>query len=285
LISQSRITTRLGQPTKHQEILQLLSSSNRVHQNLDWLSPAEMLKHYPCHVGIDDEEIVGVLSIPREDTQFAWVRLAASCNFKHSVDIMGLLWNRIKHTLQKQEIDCVGALSTSDWSETLLNSWNYKNIGEIVVLRRKHKSMPTNTQSLAKIRQATHNDLSEIISVDNDAFNTMWQHSSHMLKMALQKAKYATVALVNNSCRGYLLATMDTNVPFIARLAVSPEYQQHGIGRALIVNMLEHYRDAKYPVTEVVTQNDNCASISLYQSLDFQLIGQVAHIWTYNFNY
>ena len=43
-------------------------------------------------------------------------------------------------------------------------------------------------------------------------------------------------------------------------------------------------KDAKYPVAEVVTQNDNYASINLYQSLGFQLIGQVAHIRAYNFN-
>lgn len=284
MISQSRITTHLGQPTKHQEILRLLSSNNLIHQNLDWLSPKELLKQYPCHIGIDNEEIVGVLSIPREDTQVAWVRLAASCDYKNSIDIMNLLWNRVKHTLQKQEIDCVYALSTNDWSEILLNSWNYKTIGELVALRRKHKSVPINTQSLAYIRQVTYSDLSEIISVDNIAFHTTWQYSSFMLKIALQKAKYATVALVNNSCIGYLLAIMDANVPFIARLAVSPEYQQHGIGRALVVNMLEYYKDAKCPVAEVVTQNDNYASINLYQSLGFQLIGQVAHIRAYNFN-
>ena len=284
MISKPRITTRLGQPTKHQEILRLLSSNNLIHQNLDWLSPEELLKQYPCHIGIDNEEIVGVLSIPREDTQVAWVRLAASCDYKNSIDIMNLLWNRVKHTLQKQEIDCVYALSTNDWSEILLNSWNYKTVSELVALRRKHKSVPINTQSLAYIRQATYSDLSEIISVDNIAFHTTWQYSSFMLKIALQKAKYATVALVNNSCIGYLLAIMDANVPFIARLAVSPEYQQHGIGRALVVNMLEYYKDAKCPVAEVVTQNDNYASIKLYQSLGFQLIGQVAHIRAYNFN-
>ena len=284
MISQSRITTHLGQPTKHQAILRLVSSNNLIHQNLDWLSPEELLKQYPCHIGIDNEEIVGVLSIPREDTQVAWVRLAASCDYKNSIDIMNLLWNRVKHTLQKQEIGCVYALSTNDWSEILLNSWNYKTIGELVALRRKHKSVPIDTQSLAYIRQATYSDLSEIISVDKIAFHTTWQYSSFMLRIALQKAKYATVALVNNSCIGYLLAIMDANVPFIARLAVSPEYQQHGIGRALVVNMLEYYKDAKYPVAEVVTQNDNYASINLYQSLGFQLIGQVAHIRAYNFN-
>ena len=284
MISQSRITTQLGYHTKHQEILQLLSSNNLIHQNLDWLSPEELLKQYPCHIGIDNEEVVGVLSIPREDTQVAWVRLAASCDYKNSIDIMNLLWNRVKDTLQKQEVDYVYALNTNDWSETLLNSWNYKIIGEIVAFRRKHKSMPINTQSLAYIRQATYSDLSEIISVDHIAFHTTWQYSSFMLKIALQKAKYATVALINNSCVGYLLAIMNANVPFIARLAVSPEYQQHGVGRALVVNMLEYYKDAKYSVPEVVTQNDNYASTNLYQSLGFQLIGQVAHIWAYNFN-
>jgi ribosomal protein S18 acetylase RimI-like enzyme len=105
-----------------------------------------------------------------------------------------------------------------------------------------------------------------------------------MLTMALNKAQYAIVALVNNTCIGYLLATINTNVLFIARLAVLPEYQRQGIGRALIVNLLDHYKDDKCIATEVVTQNDNYASIRLYQSLDFQLVGPVASLWTYNFN-
>ena len=105
-----------------------------------------------------------------------------------------------------------------------------------------------------------------------------------MFYLSLNYAQFEYVDLVMNTCIGYLLATIDTNVLFIARLAVSPEYQRQGIGRALIVNMLNCYQDAKHTTTEVVTQNDNYASISLYQSLDFQLIGQVATLWTYNFN-
>ena len=284
MIPASQITTRLGHPTNHQEILQLLSSNNRTHQNLDWLSLEELLQQYLCHIGIDNKEIVGVLSIPSEETEFAWVRLAASCNHTNSIDIMKLLWKKAKHKLQKQGISCVCALSTNCWSETLLDSWNYNTTNEIVALRRKHKSISINMHSLAHIRQATYDDFSEIISIDNTSFHAMWRYSSYMLQIALQKAKYATVAVINNSCIGYLLATMDTNVPFIARIAVAPKYQQHGIGRALIVNMLDYYKNATCPVTEVVTQADNYASISLYESLDFQLIGQVGHVWTYNFN-
>jgi ribosomal-protein-alanine N-acetyltransferase len=283
-MSQSRITIHLGQSSQHQDILQFLASNTCLYQNLEWLNIEELLNQHQFHVGIDDDNnIVCVLSIPQEDTQFAWVRLAAQ-NFTDSIDVMKVLWNRVKHILQQQDICCIYALSTNKWSETLLNSWSYTATGAIVALRREYKPTPNITQSLAKIREATYDDLSEITSVDNVVFNDMWQCSSQMLKMALHKAQYATVAVMNNSCIGYLLATIDTNVLFIARLAVSPEYQRQGIGRALIVNMLNRYKDAKYTATEVVTQNDNYASISLYQSLDFQLIGRVARIWTYNFN-
>jgi GNAT superfamily N-acetyltransferase len=284
LVHAPQITTRLGQFTNHQKVLRLLSSNNRSHQNLDWLSLEELLQQYLCHIGIDNKELVGVLSIPSEKTRFAWVRLAASYNRTNSIDIMKLLWDKAKYKLQKQGISCVCALSTNCWSEILLDSWSYNTTNEIVALRRKNKSVPINTHSLAHIRKATYGDLSEIISVDSTSFHAMWRYSSYMLQIALQKAKYATVAVINNSCIGYLLATMDTNVPFVARIAVAPEYQKHGIGRALIVNMLDYYNNGTCPVTEVVTQADNYASISLYKSLDFQLIGQVGHVWTYNFN-
>ena len=283
-MSQSRTTICLGQPSQYQDILQFLSSNTYLYQHLEWLSIEELLNQHQFHVGIDDDDnIVCVLSTSKENTQFAWVRLAAH-NFTDSIDVMKVHWNRVKHILQQQDICCVCALSTNKWSETLLNSWGYTATGEIVALRREHKSTPSVTQSLAKIREATYDDLSEITSVDNAVFNDMWQYSSQMLNLALNKAQYATVAVMNTSCIGYLLATIDTNVLFIARLAVSPEYQRQGIGRALIVNMLNCYQDAKHKTIEVVTQNDNYASISLYQSLDFQLIGPVASLWTYNFN-
>ncbi len=283
-MSQPQITICLAQSSKHPDILQFLSSNTCLHQNLEWLSIEELLYHHQCHIGIDGDNIVCVLSIPKEDTDFAWVRLAASYNFSDSIEVMQLLWNRVEHILRQQDICSVYALSTNNWSETLLNSWGYTATGKIVALRRRHKSTPGVTQSLAKIREATYEDLCEITLLDNAVFNNMWQCSSQMLTMALNKAQYAIVALVNNTCIGYLLATINTNVLFIARLAVLPEYQRQGIGRALIVNLLDHYKDDKSIATEVVTQNDNYASIRLYQSLDFQLVGPVASLWTYNFN-
>ncbi|HCU79722.1 MAG: hypothetical protein CL789_02575 [Chloroflexi bacterium] len=283
-MSQSRITIGLAQSSKHPKILQFLSSNTCLHQNLEWLSVEDLLYHHQCHIGIDGDDIVCVLSIPKEDREFAWVRLAAAHNFADSISVMQLLWNRVAHILRKQDICCVCALSTNHWSETLLNAWDYTATGKIVAFRREHKSIPNVTQSLVNFREATIEDLREITSLDNAVFNKMWQCSNQMLTMAFNKAQHFIVALVNNTCIGYLLATINANVLFIARLAVLPEYQRQGIGRALIVNLLDHYKDDKYTATEVVTQNDNYASISLYQSLDFQLVGQVASVWTYNFN-
>ena len=166
-MSQSRTTIRLGQSSQYQDILQFLSSNTYLYQHLEWLSIEELLNQHQFHVGIDDDDnIVCVLSTSKENTQFAWVRLAAH-NFTDSIDVMKVLWNRVKHILQQQDICCVCALSTNKWSETLLNSWGYTATGEIVALRREHKSTPNVTQSLAKIREATHDALSEITSVDN----------------------------------------------------------------------------------------------------------------------
>ncbi|GIS67331.1 MAG: hypothetical protein CM1200mP6_03990 [Anaerolineaceae bacterium] len=73
---------------------------------------------------------------------------------------MKVLWNRVKIITATRYMLCVRT-KYQKWSETLLNSWGYTATGEIVALRREHKSTPSVTQSLAKIREATYDDLSE----------------------------------------------------------------------------------------------------------------------------
>ncbi|GIS67330.1 MAG: hypothetical protein CM1200mP6_03980 [Anaerolineaceae bacterium] len=82
-MSQSRTTICLGQPSQYQDILQFLSSNTYLYQHLEWLSIEELLNQHQFHVGIDDDDnIVCVLSTSKENTQFAWVRLAAHKFFR-----------------------------------------------------------------------------------------------------------------------------------------------------------------------------------------------------------
>ena len=100
-----------------------------------------------------------------------------------------------------------------------------------------------------------------------------------MLDMAVQQANYATVAYQDNDIVGYLLATKTNRKMFLARLVVTPEFQHCGIGRTLTLDMLHHFSRGHTPVVEVNTQENNVASIALYQALDFELTGEKAQVW------
>jgi ribosomal protein S18 acetylase RimI-like enzyme len=67
----------------------------------------------------------------------------------------------------------------------------------------------------------------------------------------------------------------------VARLAVDPPYQGHGVGHNLLQDALTHFvRRGAYGVT-VNTQDDNQASINLYQRMGFTRSGEEYPVYQY----
>jgi len=89
------------------------------------------------------------------------------------------------------------------------------------------------------------------------------------------------VAQINNETVGYQISTRNSFGVHLARLAVLPQQQGHGVGYYLVQDLLNKTRLAGLYRLTVNTQNDNQASLALYQKMGFVLTGERYTVFTY----
>lgn len=147
------------------------------------------------------------------------------------------------------------------------------------MLRRDREYQPNISNTAIGIRAATRADMQAIFAVDQAAFDPLWRYSLWMIRLTLNLAMFTTVAYEGSDIVGYLMASQNNGKVLLARLVVTPDYQNRGVGRALTLDMLRHFAAGISTVVEVNTQEDNIASIALYNSLDFELTGEQAQVW------
>ena len=123
-------------------------------------------------------------------------------------------------------------------------------------------------------------DLPQVVAVDSAAFEPLWQISLPALSKAYSQAVYAAVLENSSGMVGYQLSTWSPYGAHLARLAVYPAEQGHGIGAALINDLLIHMQAAGAARITVNTQRDNTASLALYQKLGFHRTGEQYPVYT-----
>jgi ribosomal protein S18 acetylase RimI-like enzyme len=89
------------------------------------------------------------------------------------------------------------------------------------------------------------------------------------LAAALAQAQVASVAVVDGRLAGYQISTASALGAHLARLAVGPEAQGEGVGRALVIDALHAHVQRGFAKVTVNTQTDNAPALQLYGGLGF----------------
>jgi ribosomal-protein-alanine N-acetyltransferase len=119
------------------------------------------------------------------------------------------------------------------------------------------------------IRLGGAGDLSAIAAIQQDSPGaSQWDVASY-LEYSLK------VAIYQDQVAGFLVSRplghpSDSEESEILNLAVSPDFRRLGIGRALVISLLESLRGPTF----LEVRASNPAAISLYKSLGFQEVGR-----------
>jgi ribosomal-protein-alanine N-acetyltransferase len=97
--------------------------------------------------------------------------------------------------------------------------------------------------------------------------------SAAVIHDAIRRADLISVAEADGQLIGYQLTTPSQSGAHLARLAVVPGWQGHGIGTALVRHLVEYANRRGYRELTVNTQDTNTASLAVYQRLGFELTG------------
>lgn len=269
-----------------QAVARLIHAHPKVHRHLGWRPPLDWLGSGPYLGGFRGEELVGVLACPPDEDGVAWLRLLAFEPEQDPEEMWDLLWPAAKSDLAgRREVESVSVLIMHPWLEEALLESGFRHTYDVIVMgwdasRGTYPSPVAGVQ----IQKMKEKDLEEVYAIDQAAFDPLWRNSLQSLRVAFQVATLTGVARVEEDLAGYHISTADTLGGHLARLAVHPDFQGRGVGKALVRHVLRTFESMGMVRVSVNTQRDNLASIKLYEKFGFTRSDESYPIYQYFFS-
>lgn len=245
-----------------------------VHRNLDWQPLMEWVPREPFLLRFENAKLTSLFSCAPDPHGIAWIHAFAMDYWSSDIDrVWSSLLESSVHTLR--DLNCnLYTVALHDWYERLLKTTGFSLLQNIVVLRwEKNQPQRFMLPREIMIRTMEPNDLNAVSELDQLAFAREWVISKASLECAYYSAAHATVAELDGVIIGYELSTSNHLSAHLTRLAVHPGYKHAYIGLSLAQNMLIYFSSRDFNQITVNTQDDNTASINLYQKLGFKLTG------------
>lgn len=264
------------------QISNLIFSESHVHRHLDWRAPLEWLgsKHY--WVLEDERRITAALACPQDPPGIAWLRLFVYASPLSGPEAWSPLWEAVCAEIQSQGGATLGVISLYGWLQNILRENNFQLKQNIIMLEWFNQPVELSPMPAGvTIRRMATDDLGQIVETDVSAFAPLWRNSYNALQTALSLALFATVAEKDGQIIGYQLSTPNPLGAHLARLTVRKEAQGLGVGRALLNDLLIQARKHGLGRLTVNTQDDNAASLALYQKTGFMRTGEQFPVFVY----
>jgi ribosomal protein S18 acetylase RimI-like enzyme len=276
MVSPTSVDTRTATFNDRQKLAYLIHFEVHVHRHLDYHPPLDWVGERPFPILQKQGEIVAALACPPDPPNIAWIRMFA-CNNHFSVRrAWEVLWDSAyQELLESQEVAFAAAIPMQNWFRVLLKANRFEETHRVILLVWDGSDLPTeNKQPDIIIRPTKFEDLEAIKSIDDASFVAVWQNSQAYLELAFRQAAIATLAEYDGKIVGYQISTATPMGGHLARLAVHPQMQKRGIGSALLRDVLQHFRQRGARTITVNTQDDNQASMRLYQKAGFEPTGE-----------
>jgi [ribosomal protein S18]-alanine N-acetyltransferase len=281
-----KITFRNASPSDWHKLANLIHFELHVHRHLDWRPPLDWLGNQPFLVAEEHGNPLAALACPPDPPSVAWIRLFAFTSRITQQAAWELLWPQARsQLLQRPQPINVAAIPLHNWFEDLLAANGFAEINRVIMLAWHPQNNHQNEKAFNfNIRPMNLDDLEAVEAIDAAAFGSVWQNSRSSLEIAFRQAAVATVVEEESSLIAYQISTATPMGGHLARLAVRPEYQGIGIGKALVRDMLSQFNRRGAQTVSVNTQKDNHASISLYQRAGFKLTGEEYPLYQFSPN-
>ncbi len=268
-------------PQDHSALVRFLNHEPDVHRHLDWRTPLEWLGTQPFLLATHEQTIQAALACPTDPPGIAWIRLFAAHGHLEPEAYFKMLMAVAREDLDRREPGSrVVAIGLQPWFQNILDASRFENRQNIVVLEWSSILPPEVAPAVAiQIRPMEVADLPAVQVVDQTAFEPVWANSLETLTLAFHQSAWSTVAVHENQVIGYQISTSIPLSGHLARLAVVPELQHGRIAYALVREMLQHFKQHSAWRVTVNTQDNNLASLALYQRIGFRRTGETFPVY------
>ncbi len=280
-VSKAGRQVRPAHSSDQQKIADLIFFESHVHRHLDWRTPLDWLGFSPYWVFEEGRQISAALAFPPDPDSIAWIRLFAYASHLSRHSAWPPLWEAARDQLAHLGGGTVAAIATQHWFDQVLVDAHFDLTQHIVLLECEDMSPePGLAAAGIPIRAMARDDLPGVVDLDSAAFEPLWRNSLPALSKAYEQSTYATVAEDDSGLVGYQISTGGAFGAHLARLAVLPKDQGHGIGAALVRDLIAHMQGSGGSKVTVNTQADNSASLALYTRLGFHRTGERYPVYT-----
>ncbi len=262
-------------PNDQRQLANLLHLGSFVHRHLDWRYPLDWIGASPFFVLENNQQISAAMACPPDPPLVAWLRLFVNSGKYSLQETWQSLWEATLADLGHGNKVILAAIVLQTWLPELLISSGMTSRQSIVMLeRQKQNHLEVDIPVGFAIRPMRKQDLGSVAEVDAAAFEPLWQNSLQALQYAYPQAVFPTVIERDGKVEGYQISTRNPFGAHLARLAVSPNLQGLGVGRALVADLIQQIERHDMNHLTVNTQSDNAASLALYKRIGFQETGE-----------
>jgi len=277
------LQVRPAVPQDQHQIANLMFFESHVHRHLDWHGPLEWLGSPNYWVIEENGRIAAALACPLAPPKVAWVRLFTHAKQISLDDAWTVLWKIAQQDIEQQDGATVALIAMQGWLSDLLIRNHFVHKLDIIMLEWKgFASLRGSSPNGIGIRTMVPADLPAVAELDAVAFSPLWQNPLDALKKALPQATSATVAEDTKGLVGYQISTVNPFGAHLARLAVRPDAQRHGLGSLIVTDLIQRLNKRGVARLTVNTQSDNLASLALYTKLGFKLTGEKFPVYCFS---
>lgn len=288
IVEPQQLMVRSVRDQDHHRLVNLIHFETRVHRHLDWLAPLDWMGHDPFLIAERDGRLSAAISVPVDPPGVAWIRLFAAVSELGARQAWERMWPEALAALRQQSQPdgapplLVAVLPLQNWFIDLLMDSGFRKQTEVVFLTwQSTRRPPVSLNPAIHIRPMRSDDLAEVARLDTAAFAPLWRNSTISLEAALRQSAVSTIAELDGRTVGYQISTSGHMGGHLARLAVLPEAQGRGIGKALLYDLLQQFEVRGVRRLSVNTQADNPVSLHLYDKVGFQLTNEEYPVFTY----
>lgn len=259
----------------------LIASARWKHLHLDWIQPEQLAGQEPFLLAWEARQPVSALGCPLDPPEVAWIRVFAAASRVSLGESWEILWPTALRRLRQLEAQQAAALVSTDWMQPLLERSGFQLANEVIFLEHRQAGRLIRPQPAGRLRGMQPNDLEAVLAVDWSAFERLWRFSAETLREALSMSSRASLIEAEGVVIGYQITTESPFGAHLARLAVHPEWQGRGLGRALVADAMRWVQRRGLEVLSVNTQADNRTGRRLYGSLGFVETDQTFPVYLY----
>lgn len=277
------LSIRFYERPDYDRALELLYENRRTHTHIDWYRAGRWLELFPHRAGVayQGERLVGLMGFSLPLNGASWLRLVAVDDQQDTERILLALWQFWRDQHIAQSTQRVGVMVVYAWLTDYLPQLGFHYDEDIITFFRPMSVLlpPEPKLGAINIKSAYLDDIAELTALDHQTFPPPWQLTSDELRQAQRQAGSYTIAVLDGRIVGYQICTRHQDHAHLARLAVAPTAQGHGIGAALLHHLLHNMERRHVRSMSVNTQMSNLASQKLYTRYGFTRNGYDLPVW------